>query len=163
MQSRSPFSGHSTVEQQEAQATANEPLALAHKAERILGLVPGTLAHAHACLENARDEVRRTALATTAGPSYLHPDGSVSNNPSGSAAGLGDRAARALSMVLPRKHPKLEGVVLGAGGEEEEERREKRRRAVDGVLHWQKEVARLEAEEREAAMTTKRRGSVKHW
>ncbi|WVO19756.1 uncharacterized protein IAS62_001046 [Cryptococcus decagattii] len=29
---------------------------LANKAEKILGLTPGTLGHAQACLENARDE-----------------------------------------------------------------------------------------------------------
>jgi hypothetical protein len=38
-------------------------------------------------------------------------------------------------------------VVVGTGGKEEEEKREKRRRATDGVLYWQKEVARLEVEE----------------
>lgn len=41
-------------------------------------------------------------------------------------------------------HQKIASVVLGAGGKEEEHRREKRRRAVDSVLHWQNEVARLE-------------------
>lgn len=41
-------------------------------------------------------------------------------------------------------HQKIASVVLGAGDKEEEHRRERRRRAVDSVLHWQKEVARLE-------------------
>lgn len=41
---------------------------LANKAEKILGLTPGTLAHAQACLENARDEVRRITLSPSPEP-----------------------------------------------------------------------------------------------
>jgi hypothetical protein len=48
----------------------------------------------------------------------------------------------------------IPNVVIGIGGREELILRERRRRAVDGVLYWQKEVARLEAAE---APTTQRR------
>jgi hypothetical protein len=40
----------------------------------------------------------------------------------------------------------MPNVVIGIGGRELL-LRERRRRAVDGVLYWQKEVARLEAAE----------------
>jgi hypothetical protein len=42
----------------------------------------------------------------------------------------------------------MPNVVVGIGGKEEAEMRERRRRAVDGVLYWQKEVARLESFEK---------------
>jgi hypothetical protein len=51
-----------------------------------------------------------------------------------------DRARKAMSMING-----MPGVVVGHGGKEEEVKRERRRRAVDGVLYWQKQVARLEA------------------
>ena len=41
----------------------------------------------------------------------------------------------------------MPNVVVGLGGKDEVILRERRRRAVDGVLYWQKEVARLEAAE----------------
>jgi len=49
----------------------------------------------------------------------------------------------------------MPNVVVGLGGREEMILRERRRRAVDGVLYWQKELARLEAAE--VASTPKRR------
>jgi hypothetical protein len=49
----------------------------------------------------------------------------------------------------------MPNVVVGLGGREEMILRERRRRAVDGVLYWQKEVARLEAAEVQS--TPKRR------
>lgn len=114
--------------------------------------MPGTLPHARACLENARDEVRRTASAS---PSPIIP---LQTEGIGGAGVLG-KAAKAWNAITPSS--KVPGVVLGLGGEEEEEKRERRRRAADGVLHWQREVARLEAEEQQqaalAAATIKRR------
>ncbi|OCF31133.1 hypothetical protein I316_07265 [Kwoniella heveanensis BCC8398] len=170
---------------------------LAHKAEKILGLVPGTLGHARACLENARDEVRRTADSKSPTPEPLlpgysfsgsnpttsanaktnnngHAHGHANSNSTGSATapapapGMRDRiqtrARKAMSVAgfpgySSHSHSsshdsgssKMNGVVLGIGGREEEERRERRRKAADGVIYWQREVARLE-EEAEAAM-----------
>jgi len=66
------------------------------------------------------------------------------------------RAKRVMSVALPSgvgMNIGLGGlnrsgsVVVGTGGREEKQQREKRRRAADGVLYWQKEVARLESEE----------------
>jgi len=54
-----------------------------------------------------------------------------------------DRARKAISMGYGR----VPGVVLAVGGKEEDKRMERRRWAVDGVLYWQKEVARLECAE----------------
>jgi len=59
-----------------------------------------------------------------------------------------DRAKKALSVTFPNGS-KVPEVVIGAGGREEEMKRERRRRAADGVLYWQKEVARLEKVEME--------------
>jgi hypothetical protein len=53
------------------------------------------------------------------------------------------RARKAMSVSLSH----MPNVVVGLGGREEMILRERRRRAVDGVLYWQKEVARLEAAE----------------
>jgi hypothetical protein len=50
------------------------------------------------------------------------------------------RAKKAMSVSLAH----MPNVVIGIGGREELVLRERRRRAVDGVLYWQKEVARLE-------------------
>ncbi|WWC86188.1 uncharacterized protein L201_001061 [Kwoniella dendrophila CBS 6074] len=58
----------------------NVVFTLAHKAERILGLVPGTLGYAKACLENAKDEIRRLSEAES------EKDISISNNVSGQQA-----------------------------------------------------------------------------
>ena len=53
-----------------------------------------------------------------------------------------DRAKRVLSVTFPNG-TKVPEVVVGAGGKEEEMKRERLRRATDGVIYWQKEVARL--------------------
>ncbi|WVQ97333.1 hypothetical protein IAU59_004444 [Kwoniella sp. CBS 9459] len=160
---------------------------LAHKAEKILGLVPGTLGHAKACLENARDEVRRTAEIKSPTPEPLLPGYSFSGsghghdqnhtsseNGNGVAPGMRDRihtrARKAMSVAgfpgysASHSHSssygssasKMNGMVVGIGGKEEEERRERRRKAADGVLYWQREVAKLE-KEAEAAMAGNRR------
>ncbi|ORY24706.1 hypothetical protein BCR39DRAFT_472088, partial [Naematelia encephala] len=115
-------------------------LTLAIKAERILGLTPGTLAHAKACLEHARDEVRRTA--EPASPS-------TSAEGAGGMRGRLDRAKKSMSVALTSNNWST-GVVVGAGGQEEEEKRERRRRAADGVIYWQRQVANLEMEEARA-------------
>jgi len=119
-----------------------EPFSLAIKAERILGLTPGTLAHAHACLQNARDEVRR--LADSPPPTVVPSSSELAAG--GGMRGKLDRAKKAMSDAMPGAG-RVPAVVIGAGGKEEEARREKRRRATDGVLYWQREVARLEEEE----------------
>jgi hypothetical protein len=36
------------------------------------------------------------------------------------------------------------GSALNVGGAKEEQMRERRRRATDGLIYWQKEIARLE-------------------
>jgi hypothetical protein len=61
------------------------------------------------------------------------------------------RARKAMSVSSSH----MPNVVVGLGGREEMILRERRRRAVDGVLYWQKEVARLEAAEVQS--TPKRR------
>jgi hypothetical protein len=60
--------------------------------------------------------------------------------PSGTGIGIGPGLGSTGSGVLG-------GVVVGTGGKDEAERREKRRNAADGVLYWQKEVARLMQED----------------
>ncbi|KAK4685360.1 hypothetical protein P7C73_g4796, partial [Tremellales sp. Uapishka_1] len=111
---------------------SSEHYALAHKAEKILGLQPGTLSHAKAALESARDEVRRTADSPP--PEPEQPQGIT----------MKGRMSRASKMMVGhRASISLNGVHLGLGGKEEMENRERRRRAADGVLYWQKEVARL--------------------
>ncbi|WVQ62256.1 uncharacterized protein L199_000395 [Kwoniella botswanensis] len=107
---------------------------LAHKAERILGLVPGTLGHAKACLENAKDEIKRLAELDKSSPVQAY-----------------------LPYHLTKDYGsngKVPNVVLGLGvnNKEEEERREKRRKAADGVIYWQREIERLEREETERVM-----------
>ncbi|WVQ85548.1 hypothetical protein IAT38_007714 [Cryptococcus sp. DSM 104549] len=131
----------------------DEVFKLADKAVQILGLTPGSLAHARACLENARDEVRRTADSpepvstmpeAQEGQSHLDMSGGASRG--GMRERMQTRARKAMSATFTGGgHVKMGsmGVVLGAGGKEEEERRERRRRAADGVLYWQREVARL--------------------
>lgn len=78
----------------------------------------------------------------------------------GGAKGRFDRARKVMSIAMAgsgQKADKVPSVVLGAGGRDEEDRRERRRRAADGVLYWQKEVGRLEAEAVAGSMTTKSR------
>jgi len=136
-----------------------EHFTLAHKAERILGLQPGTLSHAIVCLENARDEVRRTSLVFPPPIEIGLNDGNGSGVLEKKEGGMKNRmfrAKRVMSVALPSgvgMNIGLGGlnrsgsVVVGTGGREEKQQREKRRRAADGVLYWQKEVARLESEE----------------
>jgi hypothetical protein len=62
------------------------------------------------------------------------------------------RARKAMSVSLGN----MPNVVVGIGGREELAMRERRRRAVDGVLYWQKEVARLEAADTLAARQGRR-------
>lgn len=123
---------------------------LADKAEKILGLTPGTLAYARACLENARDKVRCMVLLPSPEPlSIISKDGKLSHLDMG-RGGIKDkmqtRARKAVSITGLRllDHQRIASVVLGAGGNEEEQQRLKRRRAADSVLYWQEEVARLE-------------------
>ncbi|CAD6581682.1 MAG: hypothetical protein TREMPRED_003065 [Tremellales sp. Tagirdzhanova-0007] len=130
--SRPTTPAHPTSNRPASTSNTYEPLTLAHKAERILGLFPGTLAYGRACLENAQDEVRRTAEWRV-----------------GDLGGIKDRMKWARKAM--NQYGKVPSAVLAAEGTEEEERRERRRRAVDGVLYWQKEVARLDLEERHSA------------
>ncbi|WWD17942.1 hypothetical protein CI109_102387 [Kwoniella shandongensis] len=137
--------------------SSSEVFTLAQKAEKILGLVPGSLAHARACLENARDEVKRTATVVD----QSHQIRGVSPPADGPEMGvkgrMQTRARKAISLVgFPPSsgagtaingQGNMRNVVLGTGGKDEEEQRERRRRAADGVLYWQREVGRLEAEE----------------
>ncbi|KGB77683.1 hypothetical protein I307_03551 [Cryptococcus deuterogattii 99/473] len=129
----------------------NEISKLADKAEKILGLTPGTLAYAQACLENARDEVRRMTLSPSPESSSIitkddKPPSHLDMGGGGIKGKMQTRARKTTSITRLGAvgHQKIASVVLSAGGKEEEHRREKRRRAVDSVLHWQKEVARLE-------------------
>ncbi|KAK8865873.1 hypothetical protein IAR55_001021 [Kwoniella newhampshirensis] len=160
---------------------SEEIFSLAHKAEKILGLVPGSLAHAKACLENAREEIRRNAVDEPIGvnhsaflacgqlgtgdwqngSSYALGRGGGNGNGGGTQAKgnlgkMGTRARKAMSVVGVASSSlgggsgaKMPNVVLGAGGKDEEAQRERRRKATDGVLYWQREVGRLEAEEHE--------------
>ena len=125
------------------------PYTLAHKAVQLLGLVPGSLSHALAALESAPYEVRRTSAECAASPAAViipDPFASPATPPTGMRSRI-DRAKKALSVTFPTG--KVPDVILGTGGKEEEMKRERRRRAADGVLYWQKEVARLEKVERE--------------
>ena len=65
-----------------------------------------------------------------------------------------NRARKAMSVSLAN----MPNVVIGIGGREELVLRERRRRAVDGVLYWQKEVARLEAVEIKSTATAGKKG-----
>jgi hypothetical protein len=58
------------------------------------------------------------------------------------------RVRKSISVKLPSPigPDRTPSVVLGTGGLEEEDKRERRRRAADGVLYWQKEVAKLQTE-----------------
>lgn len=93
-----------------------------------------------------------------------------SHQSGGISSGL-TRARKAMSIVIPGAahdgHGRVPNVVVGHGGEEEQVAREKRRKAVDGVLYWQREVARLECEqqkreEEEAEEMARRRYVAKH-
>jgi hypothetical protein len=126
-----------TIANTQSNSKPEQPLALADKAERILGLIPGTLVHARAALENARDEIRRTADTTAPFGTYVSADSQTG------LKGKMSRARKAMSVSLSH----MPNVVVGLGGRDEMILRERRRRAVDGVLCWQKEVARLEAAE----------------
>ena len=173
---------HQCMRSRTSNSPPPEPFALAHKAERILGLTPGTLPHAQACLENARDEIRRTAspppVSMDASSSTNHTNASHSTTgfnfstgttyssansthsptpPVGGMRGRIDRAKKAMSVALPTGQGRPPSVVVGIGGKDEEEKRERRRRAADGVLYWQKEVARLQAEQSAAMATIKKR------
>ncbi|WVO17854.1 hypothetical protein L204_105552 [Cryptococcus depauperatus] len=137
---------------------------LADKAEKILGLTPGTLAYAQACLQNARDEVRRTA-PTSSSETFI-PLVRGSDGKSHLDMGRGrlkermtERAKKAMSVTVQgvMSQQKMASVVLGGGGKEEEERREKRRKAADGVLYWQREVARLEEDAQKTQITKTKR------
>ncbi|KAK1927900.1 hypothetical protein DB88DRAFT_516565 [Papiliotrema laurentii] len=123
-------------------STTHLPYTIAHKAERILGLSPGTLPHALAALESAKEEVRRLELPIA--PLLPFPSEPVSRDTAHSNGMRGriDRAVRAMSIALP-SGTRIPGVVVGVGGKEDEARRERVRRANDGVLYWQREVARL--------------------
>ncbi|OXM80685.1 hypothetical protein C364_01702 [Cryptococcus neoformans Bt63] len=127
-----------------------EILKLADKAEKILGLTPGTLAYARACLENARDKVRCITLSPSPDPlSIIAKDDKLSHfdmSRGGIKEKMQTRARKAISITAlgALGHQKIASVVLGAGGKEEEHQRQKTRRAADSVLYWQKEVARLE-------------------
>ncbi|EIW72704.1 hypothetical protein TREMEDRAFT_25723, partial [Tremella mesenterica DSM 1558] len=129
-------------------SSSDEPFSLSHKAASLLGLQPGTLPHARASLENARDEVRRTAEVSSDSelPAFEGPSKSRMA-----------RARKVMSVVGVVGHSRTPSVVVGYGNEEEMKRRERRRKAADGVLYWQKEVERLEAEEKRLQGTTKRR------
>ena len=153
------------------------PYGVAHKAERLLGLVPGTLQHARVSLDYARDEVRRLAsvpptqyVAWKGGNGKEHDadDASVHSGSGSEKKGLAgtmrDRARKAMSISLQSnsnqgQREAVPNVVIGVGGAEEELARERRRKVADGVLYWQKQVARLEQEEQEAEMKLGRRNT----
>ena len=156
------------------------PYGVARKAQMLLGLQPGTLQHARVSLEYARDEVRRLASAPqtryvpwTGGKRSEEADDGASVY--GEKKGLKDRARRALSVSFhpqARAQPQsqaqaaagegagaIPNVVIGVGGAEEEEMRERRRKVADGVLYWQKQVARLEQEEVEEMKLSRKKTS----
>ena len=134
---------------------------MAPKAERILGLSPGTLPHAKAALESAKEEVRRLdqPIAPLI-PLHDHFELESQSQPQPQTQGgmkkRLDRAVKAMSIALPH-NTKIPGVIVGTGGKEDELKRERMRRANDGVLYWQKEVARLTAESQEVIKTRKKR------
>ncbi|WRT64087.1 uncharacterized protein IL334_001016 [Kwoniella shivajii] len=133
---------------------------LSHKAERLLGLVNGSLEHARACLENARDEIRRTADTKSptpepySAPSYQQPQGGRKDK-------MTIRAKKAMSYTgFPgyKFNGKVPNVVLGINGsKEEEDIRDRRRKAADGVIYWQREVERLDREEKDLQERNKKR------
>jgi hypothetical protein len=152
------------------------PYGVAKKAQTLLGLQPGTLQHARVSLEYARDEVRRLAtapqtryVAWTGGKKSLDDDGASVHSSSGSEKrGLRERARRTLSISFnPQaqaaqervEHAAVPNVVIGVGGEEEEQMRERRRKVADGVLYWQKQVAKLEQEERDEVKMSRKKTS----
>lgn len=136
-----PIPQHAHQQHQHQHQQTETPIALAAKAVRILGLEPGTLPHARAALENARDEVRRTADTSAPFGNYVPYTTNSTSEYGGGLKGKIDRAKKAMSIMNG-----IPGVVVGYNsGKEEEMKRERRRRAVDGVLYWQKQVARLEA------------------
>lgn len=132
----------STTPSHEAQVPKDDgPLALAAKAVRILGLVPGTLPHALAALENARDEIRRTADTNIPFGNYIPPSSHCTAEYGGGLMGQIERAKRAMKA----SRDAMPGVILGYGGKEEMRLAERRSKAANGVLYWQKQVARLQA------------------
>ncbi|WVQ71223.1 hypothetical protein IAR50_000748 [Cryptococcus sp. DSM 104548] len=150
-------------------SSKNDIFKLADKAEKILGLTPGTLAYARANLENARDQVRRTATIPSPEPvplSFSPPAGEDAEHKSyfdmdgkSKKKSKMGRARKAMSVTgfAGLGQGKIAGVVVGAGGKEEEERRERRRKATDGVLYWQREVARLMEEDEGVFESLKKR------
>ncbi|ODO12011.1 hypothetical protein I350_00795 [Cryptococcus amylolentus CBS 6273] len=161
---------HITSSSSSSSSPKNDIFKLADKAEKILGLTPGTLPYARASLENARDQVRRAAAVPSPEPVRL----SLSPPPTGEDAepksyfDMDGKSKKQSRMTRARKAMSVTGlgglapgkianVVIGAGGREEEERRERRRKATDGVLYWQREVARLMEEEETMNATLKRR------
>lgn len=125
----------------EADAAQSHPYTLAVKLQKILGLQPDTLAYARAALEHARDEVRRTTMDLPRG-------GSPPVAPTSSWKGEGLRKRLSMNgMSSMADTERVErGSPLNVGGAKEEQIRERRRRATDGLIYWQKEVARLENE-----------------
>lgn len=162
----------------ESENSVNLPhFAVPTKAIHILGLVPGTLPYAQACLENARDDARRL---TDIAPHASNPPGSHFEVNTGQASetkkvgGRMDRARKALSIHMPSTgsiktmiyNPNagsVPSVIMALSGEEEEMKRERRRKVADGVLHWQKEVQRLrdieELNREKESSTVGRKGS----
>ncbi|WWC66371.1 uncharacterized protein I206_100272 [Kwoniella pini CBS 10737] len=133
---------------------------LAHKAERILGLIPGTIGYAKACLENAKDEIKRLSESNLNENYTTYSD--IEGKGGEEKRKIQNRARKAISFTgFPNYHQnqnnslingngKVPNVVIGLGNnKEEEEKREKRRKAADGIVYWQREIQRLEREERE--------------
>lgn len=110
---------------------------LSQKAEKILGLQPGTLAHAKAALENARDEVRRTASPPSPSSSAAFPFVASSTMYGGNGNGTGredggggmrgkmarakDKVVTAVSSGLPQaqslgQNSHYRGGSMGGGG-----------------------------------------------
>ncbi|ODO07528.1 hypothetical protein L198_01107 [Cryptococcus wingfieldii CBS 7118] len=165
-----PTPVHITSSSSSSSSPKNDIFKLADKAEKILGLTPGTLPYARANLESAREQVRRTAAFPSPEPVPL----SLSPPPTGEDAepksyfDMGGKSKKQSKMTRARKAMSVTGlgglapgkiasVVIGTGGKEEEERHERRRKATDGVLYWQREVARLVEEDATMNATLKRR------
>ena len=88
-------------------------------------------------------------------------ESSSSDAPKGLKGRMGERARKAVSVVVVKgSHGRAPSVVLGGYDEEDVKIRERRRRAADGVLFWQREVGRLEDELRRS-MRTESVGSTK--